>query len=92
LRSLGRRAWGRGLGHGAGNERRRNEPGRHVLGERDAAADRDPHRREPGAAEEAATIDAGPAAEGDRIGALPIVLVKLVDRALDLARHGGSPW
>jgi hypothetical protein len=37
-------------------------------------------------------MEAGSAAEGDRIGALPIVLLELVDRALDLARHGGSPW
>jgi hypothetical protein len=61
-------------------------------GEKDAAADRNPHGSEPGAAEEAATIEAGPAAEGDGIGALPIVLIEFFDRALDLARHGGSPW
>jgi hypothetical protein len=63
-----------------------------VLGERDAAADRNPHGGEPSAAEEAAAIEAWSAAEGHRIGAFTIVLVEFFERALGRARHGIAPW
>src|SRR6476469_5181976 len=63
-----------------------------ALGEGDAAADRDPHGGEPGAAEEAAAIEVCSAAEGHRIGAFAIVLVEFLERALGLAGHGVAPW
>ena len=92
MRSFRGYAWRRRLRHGRRNEPRRNEPGRHVLGEWDAAADRNPHGGEPGAAEEAAAIEVCSAAEGHRIGAFTIVLVEFLERALGLARHGVTPW
>ena len=41
---------------------------------------------------DATTIEAGPAAEDNCIAAFAIVLVKFLERALGLARHGVAPW
>ena len=67
--------------------RRRDQAARHVRAERYAATHGRAHGGEPGAAEEAAAVDAGSAAERDGVGAFGIIAIKLFDRALDLAGH-----
>jgi hypothetical protein len=73
-------------------QRGRNEPARHEFGKRDGAADGRAHRDQPAAAEEAAPAHRAAAAKYLRVGALGVGAIEFVDRLLDLAGHGHSPW
>jgi hypothetical protein len=60
-------------------ERGRDQSARHPIGERNGSADRGAHRRKAASAQEATAVDLCAAAEDDRIGSLPIIVVKFFD-------------
>ena len=82
LRTL-RRGGRRGAARRALRHRRRDQPARHIGGERNGAAHRGAHGGEARAAEKAAAVDAGLAAEHFGVGALGIVRVQFVERSFD---------
>ena len=65
-----------------------NQTAGHVGGEGNGPADGRTHRRKTGAAQKAAAAGLGDAAESERIGALRIVAIKLLDRTFC---HGRRP-
>ena len=68
-------------------QRRGDQAARHVGGERNRAADGGAHRREARAAEKAAPVDAGFAAERFGVGALGVVRVEFFDRCVPVSWH-----
>ena len=65
-------------------QRGRDQAARHVAAEGDGGTHDAGHGGEPGAAQEAAPVDAGPASEDEPVGSLGIGLVELADAALSL--------
>src|SRR5262249_27982435 len=69
---------------------RGDEPARHHCRVGDAAADRGAHGGKARTPQEAAPVNAGPAPEHTRVGALRVVAIELLKRTFAPVGHGSS--